>query len=205
MNFLSYLEFDNTQHNLLAGLGWDQNAQGKGSFFRSHDDLDLCCCLMSKDYTLIDFITPTSPKTNEYRLEILHTGDHQTGEAPGEDEELHFNLKKLNADVCYVVFLVKAKKGTDFRKVQKPYCVFMDGSTYKNFLHVDVDPAKIDASYDAGENIQFVSAVLRRWVGQSLDGDDWTLLPVEKFIKAVDAEGADFFEVQEIVKELYAT
>lgn len=202
MNFLSYLEFDNPQQNLLAGLGWDENPKGKG-FFRAQHDLDFCCCLMSKNFDLIDFINPKSPKRDDYRLQILHTGDHQSGDAPGEDEELHFNLRNLDGDICYVVFLVKAKKGTDFRDVQKPYCTFLDGNTYKKFLDVDLNASQIEPSFDGSADVQFIPAVLRRWVGDSLGGDSWTLLPVEKFIDEAISEGGDFFEIKKVVQELY--
>ncbi|MFK7840256.1 MAG: TerD family protein [Bdellovibrionales bacterium] len=202
MNLMSYLEFDNPQQNLLAGLGWDENPDGKG-FFKQNHDLDFCCCLMSSDLTLIDFISPQSPKRNEYRLQVMHSGDHQTGDAPGEDEELHFNLKKLDSDIHYIVFLVRAKKGTDFRDVQKPYCTFLDGSTYKKFLDVDLQANQMPSDFSDPSQLQYVPAVMKRWLGESLDGDSWTLLPVEKFIGATDNEGADFFEVKDVIEELY--
>lgn len=193
-----YLEFDNKQQNFLVGLGWEENPQGSGFFKRQHD-LDLCCCLMRDDFNLVDFITPSDPKASDYRFEVLHTGDHKTGDSPGEDEELHLNLRKLNAEVCYVVFLVKAKKGTALKDVSGANCVFMDGATYKKFLSLALDPGR----RGAGDDAQYVAAILRRWTGKTLDGDLWTLVPVDEYLQCKGETGWDFFDIKEIVEGKY--
>jgi stress response protein SCP2 len=193
-----FLEFDNAQHNLLVGLGWDQNPKGSGLFASNHD-VDLACCLLDKDFNLVDFLTPSSPKRDEYRFEILHTGDHKSGESPGEDEELHINLRKLNPDIVYITFLLRTKGSTRLADVKNLYCVFMDGGSYRKFLNLNLKAQ----SFKEYDNPQFLAAVLKRWTGKTLDGDLWTLKPVEKTLNQSDNIGADFWNVRAAIEEVY--
>ncbi|MCB1782920.1 MAG: TerD family protein [Alphaproteobacteria bacterium] len=201
MSGIDYIEFDNPQQNFLAGLGWEAKPVKKGSFFSESHDLDLCCCMMSKEFNLIDFISPTDLKKKDYQFQILHTGDHKTGNSPGEDEELHFNLRKLAPEIFYIVFIVRIKGDTSFQDIEKSYCIYMDGGSYRSFLKTEINEP---SQNEGGQKIQYVSAVLKRWTGKSLDGDFWSLNPIEKFIPATENKiESDFLEIKPIIEGIY--
>lgn len=202
---IEYLEFDNAQQNFLAGLGWEEKPDGRKGLFSSGHNLDLCCCLMTKEFNLIDFISPSDPKIGEYRFQIMHTGDHRTGSSPGEDEEIHINLSKLDPEICYLAFVVQAQGSTDFDAVEKPGCVFMDGGSYRVFLRMDIKAAPRDRKPAAGRSAQYVAAVLRRWAGRSLEGDSWTLQPAGWFVeRSNQGYAGDFWHVKSAVEEIYS-
>lgn len=199
-----FLQFDNQNQSFLAGLGWDKDQKASSELFNKNNDLDLCCYLFSKDYRYIDFISPSDPKTSKYRFEILHTGDHKTGDAGGEDEEFHINLKRLNNDIQYIAFTVQAKGILLFDDVKKPYCKFMDGATFQTFLNINLqDYVNTKDSLGEHKNLQFLTAYLMRVPSDNLDGDDWYLCSVEKFVDAekVNSGQSDFFKVRDIIKE----
>ncbi len=199
-----FLQFDSNNQNFLAGLGWDKDQKASYKFFNKNNDLDLCCYLFTKDYKYIDFISPSEPKVSEYRFEILHSGDQKTGDIDGEDEEFNINLKRLNSDVYYIVFTVQAKNDLLFNGINKPYCKFMDGSTFKTFLDIDLqEQGKHNGAGVDDSAIQFLTAYLMRVPSDNLDGDNWYLCNIEKFVdvEKVNSGQSDFFKVRDIIKE----
>ncbi|MEZ5919568.1 MAG: hypothetical protein R3D66_06655 [Alphaproteobacteria bacterium] len=75
----------------------------------------------------------------------------------------------------------------------------MDGGSYRKFLNLNLT-AQLFKGYD---NPQFLAAVLKRWTGKTLDGDLWTLKPVEKMLNQSDNIGADFWSIRAAIEEVY--
>ena len=60
---------------------------------------------------------------------LTHSGDNQTGEGDGDDEQLKVNLQDIPAHVTQIIFVVNIyTKGFTFKSVRNPYCRIFDES-----------------------------------------------------------------------------
>lgn len=198
-----FLEFDNPLSQFFAGLQWEANPQAGGGVFHlfaHHHDLDISCVLLDKDRSVVDVITPMAPKTNQYRLQVLHTGDHQTGNSDLEDEEIRINLKTLDSGIHHVLFAVSNKGKAGFEDVDAPFCHFMDSSTFRRFFSVDLRQHPVPRDV-YGDHVYFCAAMLNRLPLNRIEGDDWSLTPLLKYVTG-NQEGPHEMDVTSLVNSL---
>jgi stress response protein SCP2 len=189
------LAFDSPAQQFYAGLQWDAHPGKKGilSLFNTTDDLDLSCILVDAQQNVIDCITPSNPRTGEYQLQILHTGDGRDGKTSYDDEEVRINLAKLDPAVGGIIFLVSSKNGHPLPSIEKPLCHFVEGTSYRKFLSVDLKQYA-----PKGEATPFAVAYLRRTPAPGAPADGWTLSPLLKYADSPRVRGNE----QAIVKAL---
>lgn len=87
---------------IVVGLGWEENTFDGADF-----DLDASAIMLGENgkvRTPADFIFYGQPESA--CGSIRSTGDNQTGDADGDDEQLIVDMSKIPADVKKVVFVV---------------------------------------------------------------------------------------------------
>ncbi len=105
---------------VIMGLGWD--AVQKKSFFSKTTsiDLDASCALFDADKNIVDVVYFGQLKSKDGS--IIHTGDNQTGEGDGDDEQILVNLSQIPQNIQAVVFTVNSYRGQTFNEVENAYC-----------------------------------------------------------------------------------
>jgi tellurium resistance protein TerZ len=110
---------------VVMGLGWDP-VKKKG-FFRTkavNIDLDASCALFDENKNPVDFVWFGQLKSRDGS--IVHTGDNLTGEGEGDDEQIIVELKRVPANVKFLIFTVNSFRGQSFNEVENAYCRLVD-------------------------------------------------------------------------------
>lgn len=111
------------------GLGWDTNHSTTGTDF----DLDSSVFILGSnkkliaDEYLVFYNNLISPDGS-----VEHTGDNQTGQGDGDDEEIKIDLSKINPDaseLCIIVTIHDAEgRRQNFGQVRNSYVRIFDES-----------------------------------------------------------------------------
>lgn len=120
---------------VFMGLGWDpvQKKSGfLGALFGSSGgggsiDLDASVIMLDSAKTVIDTVSFSQLRSKDGS--ILHGGDNLTGDGDGDDEVIHVDLKKLPANVQYLVFTVNSFRGQTFNEVENAFARLVDETT----------------------------------------------------------------------------
>jgi len=143
------------------GAGWDTTG--------GEADLDLCLLqhrgrgAAATDGDLIYYANLTSAG-------ITHTGDNQTGEGDGDDENVRMNLADLPADVTAVSIGIVAYSATDFGSVDNIHLEGRAGDAENGSGLFGADFS------ETGNNTCLVAARLERQ-----DDGEWTVVNTSEF------------------------
>ncbi|WP_327139813.1 TerD family protein [Nocardia sp. NBC_01327] len=122
-----------TLESVAVALGWDPAEFGvveqpdgmPVEVFRF--DLNLAALLFSGD-RLVDVVFHDQLISQDGS--VRHTGDNQTGEGPGDNEVIVFDLVRMAPEVTMVIVVVTSYTGQSFANIDNAYCRFVDaGST----------------------------------------------------------------------------
>lgn len=127
-------EAGNTLTQVTMGLGWDPVKKGGllGGLFGSSGgaiDLDASCMLFDDTGKPVDLVWFRQLKSRDGS--IVHTGDNQTGEGDGDDEQIIVNLEHIPANIKTLIFTVNSFTGQTFDLVESAYCRMVDSKTNK--------------------------------------------------------------------------
>lgn len=141
--------------SIIMGLGWD--VAQKGGFFnklRGGDsiDLDASCLMFDTNKQPVDVVWFQQLRSNDGS--IVHTGDNQTGEGDGDDEQIIVDLTRVPANVKTLVFTVNSFTGQNFSDVENAYCRIVDKTTGK-------EVAKYNLSAQGTHTAQVMAKVYR--------------------------------------------
>ncbi len=174
---------------LAFGLGWDvkqsfsKGVLGIGSGKRKRAvDLDASCLLFDGNKELVDQVW-----FQQYQSEggaVVHSGDNQSGSAPGADEIIHVNLSKLPDKVQTLVFTVTCFSELSFDKVDNAFISLVDTVTR-------AEEARFDLAVEGGQHTALVIGKLTR------RGSDWVFTAL-----GVEGEGHTFVKLLPLIKTL---
>lgn len=150
------------------GLGWGQNLFNTGHSFDLDGSVFVCKddpsapagARLISDKHFIFYNNLTDPSGA-----IVHSGDNQNGNAPGDDESVTIDLAMLPAEVTHLSFIAtiheaEARK-QNFGQVSGAAIRLYDDTTGAELAHYD-----LEGDYAASTAIQFGSLVRR-------DNGDW--------------------------------
>lgn len=163
---------------LMVGLSWDPNEQRHGTLggIRPHN-LDLSCAVLDKDLQVIDRVSATDPKREQYKMQIFHKGDNQSGGADFEDEEILVTFANLDADIAHLAFIVSSVDGVAFSDVKNGACAFLDYVSLTPLLELD---------FSAVKTAHVLTGLVRRD-----DQGRWWLSAVQADLPSCDALGIE--------------
>ena len=123
---------------MTIGLGWDANSTDTGGGF----DLDASIFLVGANGKTLndsDFVFYNNLKSNDGSVE--HTGDNQTGEGGGDDEQVKVILSKVSADIQEINFVVTIHdgEGKNFGQVANAFIRIVDDASNKEILLYELD------------------------------------------------------------------
>jgi tellurium resistance protein TerD len=156
---------------MTIGLGWNPRATDGQGF-----DLDAIAFLLNatdKVRTDTDFIYFNNKKSADGSVE--HTGDNQTGEGEGDDEQLIVDVSKVPADVNKIVFCVTIYQGTErkqnFGQVSDAFIRIIDNNDQKEVARFDLsEDGSTETAMVFGELYKNNSEWKFRAVGQGFNG-----------------------------------
>lgn len=135
---------------VIVGLGWDTNKYDGGQDF----DLDSSVFLLNgegKTASEADFVFYNNTKGAGGAVE--HTGDNQTGEGEGDDEQVKVNLSAIPASIEKATFAITIHdsegRGQNFGQVSNSYVRIVNGDTDEELIR-----------YDLGEDFSIETAVV---------------------------------------------
>lgn len=112
-----------------VGLGWDTNTGASGADF----DLDASVFMLGENGKLVAdeyFVFYNNMQSPDGA--VSHTGDNQTGDGDGDDEQLIVDLTKVDArvkEICVVVTIHEAEsRKQNFGQVRNSFIRVVDGS-----------------------------------------------------------------------------
>lgn len=124
----------------VIGLGWDTNSSSTGSSF----DLDASVFVLGENKKLLSdehFIFYNNLKSPDGAVE--HTGDNQTGDGDGDDEQINVDLSKINAqaaEICIVVTIHDADtRKQNFGQVRNAFMRIIDPATNNEILKYELE------------------------------------------------------------------
>ena len=136
---------------LAFGLGWDVRTEeskgvlGIGSKKRQRAvDLDASCLLFNANKELVDQVW-----FQQYQSKcgaVSHTGDNQSGDAPGADEVIHVNLSRVPEGVQTLVFTVTCFSELNFTKIDNAFIYVTDSVENQELARFDLAEAGGDHS-----------------------------------------------------------
>ena len=108
--------------SIALGLRWD--------FIGAEPvDLDASCVAFDEEGTCLDVVFFNHLKS-EPPVYMEHTGDNQTGEDDGDDDEtLILNMNMIPSNVHYIMVCVTSYTGADFTLVEKASCRLLNLAT----------------------------------------------------------------------------
>lgn len=141
---------------IVMGLGWDAfviKEEKVGGFFGFGKskvgqvkkipmdvDLDASCLLLDGSGQVIDVIYFGSPELRSRCGNVIHTGDNQTGDGDGDDEQIKVNLAKLSPNIKHVVFTVNAyTSSVSFNNVENAFCRIFNDADGKEMVRTELD------------------------------------------------------------------
>lgn len=102
---------------IVVGLGWDID--------EGEVDLDVSAVLLDQEGIDMEAVFFGRPESEEHG--IIHTGDNETGEGEGDDEQIIVGLDTIGPKVHQVFFVVNIySPHKSFRQVAAPYCRVID-------------------------------------------------------------------------------
>jgi tellurium resistance protein TerD len=124
----------------VIGLGWDTNSADTGAGF----DLDASVFLLGDNKKLVAddfFVFYNNRKSPEGSVE--HTGDNQTGDGDGDDEQIKIDLSKADprvSEICIVVTIHEAAaRRQNFGQVRNSFIRILDSATNAEILKYELD------------------------------------------------------------------
>jgi tellurium resistance protein TerD len=156
---------------MTIGLGWNPRATDGQAF-----DLDAIAFLLGandKVRTDTDFIFFNNKKSADGSVE--HTGDNQTGEGAGDDEQLIVDVSKVPEDVSKVVFCVTIYQGGErkqnFGQVSDAFIRIVDNNDQKEVARFDLsEDSSTETAMVFGELYKNNGEWKFRAVGQGFNG-----------------------------------
>lgn len=183
------LSFESDDQKLLVGLSWEPNEEQKGSALLGKryipHDVDVSCALYDAAGGLIDHITPTDAKRDQYKQLVFHSGDHTTGGSDFEDEDIQIWLGRLPETIASVAVFVSTKGELQFHQVNALKIQMMDGVSLQVFAETDLSAASPFEGSDYGD-WQYCAYVLKRdgagWVLAASDVYGQSVASIEKYL-----------------------
>ncbi|HEY8893166.1 MAG TPA: TerD family protein [Niastella sp.] len=124
----------------VIGLGWDTNSSSTGTSY----DLDASIFILGENKKLLSdehFIFYNNLKTPDGSVE--HTGDNQTGDGDGDDEQINVDLSKIDAkatEICIVVTIHDAElRRQNFGQVRNSFVRVFDPSTNNEIIKYELE------------------------------------------------------------------
>lgn len=124
----------------VIGLGWDTNASTTGSSY----DLDASVFVLGENKKLLSdehFVFYNNLKTPDGSVE--HTGDNQTGDGDGDDEQINVDLSKIDAkatEICIVVTIHDAdSRKQNFGQVRNSFVRVFDPSNNSEIIKYELE------------------------------------------------------------------
>lgn len=177
------LSFSGDISKLMVGLEWDPNEEEKGvvSVIKPHN-LDLSCAVFDTDMSVVDIITPTHPKRDEYKGQIFHKGDALDGGADFEDEEILVTMDTLDAEIKAISFMVSTNDHVDIASVKNGICRFQDAISLSPFVEIKLSEfiSKKDSVSIPRQEHFFAGIIMRA------EGDKWVLKDTQFVLPALD-------------------
>jgi tellurium resistance protein TerD len=122
------------------GLGWDTNSSSTGSAF----DLDASVFILGENKRLLAdeyFVFYNNLKSPDGAIE--HTGDDQTGEGDGDNEQIKIDLSKIDSkatEICVVVTIHEAEnRRHNFGQVRNSFIRIFDTATNNDLLNYELE------------------------------------------------------------------
>lgn len=188
------LFFENGGSKLSVGLSWEPLASSEnaaGSTPLKVHNADLSCVVLDADYNAIDLLTPQSPKREEYRQKLYHSGDQIGGGSLFEDEEIQIWLDHVDESISGLVFLVSTKGALYFDEMNLPDCKIMDGISWASFFTADLAHVARPTMEVGWYNWYYaVAAVLRNPARK----DEWAVTPMGFYV-------SDYKDVSKMLQE----
>ena len=177
------LSFSGDIRKLMVGLEWDPNEEEKGviSTVKPHN-LDLSCAVFDSGMSVVDIITPTHPKREEYKGQIFHKGDALDGGADFEDEEILVTIDSLGDDINAIGFMVSTNDHVDIASVNNGICRFQDAISLSPFVEI-----KLSEFVSKKDNVN-IPRQEHFFAGMIIRGDDdkWVLKDAQFILPALD-------------------
>ena len=124
--------------NILIGLGWDARATDGAQF-----DLDASLFMLQESGKVrndSDFIFYNNTKSSDGSVE--HTGDNQTGEGEGDDEQIKVNLAGVPSDITLLAVGVTIHdadtRGQNFGMVSSAFIRVVNGDNNTEIARYDL-------------------------------------------------------------------
>ena len=124
----------------VIGLGWDTNASTTGSSY----DLDASVFVLGENKKILSdehFVFYNNLKTPDGSVE--HTGDNQTGDGDGDDEQINVDLSKIDAkatEICIVVTIHDAdSRKQNFGQVRNSFVRLFDPSNNSEIIKYELE------------------------------------------------------------------
>jgi len=122
------------------GLGWDTNTSSTGTGF----DLDASVFILGDNKKIISdahFVFFNNLKSPDEA--VIHTGDNQTGDGDGDDEQIKIDLTKINAsvkEICIVVTIHEAEtRRQNFGQVRNSFIRIVDDSNNTELVKYELE------------------------------------------------------------------
>lgn len=111
------MDLPQAMQKIVVGLGWDCD--------EGEVDLDVSAVLLDEQGVDLEAVFFGRPESEEHG--IVHTGDNETGEGEGDDEQIIVGLDTIGPKVNQVFFVVNIySPHKSFRQVASPYCRVID-------------------------------------------------------------------------------
>lgn len=119
---------------LRIGLGWDP-ADGAAEDV----DLDLCCIVFDRACNALELVHFNHLTSNDGI--ITHSGDHRTGDGPGDDEAVHIAYANLHREVHALAFVATSYTRDGFERVRNVRVRAMLADTMQQLFEEPVNVA----------------------------------------------------------------
>ena len=146
-------------NKIKIGLGWDVRVTDGAGY-----DLDASAFLLSesgKVRSSADFIFYNQLKSADGS--VIHTGDNQTGEGEGDDEEILVTLNSVTPDIQKITFVVTIhdaeKNNQNFGQISSAFIRIVNNENNEEI-------ARFDLSEDASTNTAMIFGELYRHSGE---------------------------------------
>jgi tellurium resistance protein TerZ len=123
---------------IIMGLGWDAKKSGFLGFGRREQsiDLDASCVLFDEGRRVLDTVWWKQLRSQDGSIE--HTGDNQTVDGDGDDEQVIVDLARVPPTVKSLVFVVNSFTGQSFAEIENAACRVVDGSNGRELARYDL-------------------------------------------------------------------
>lgn len=122
------------------GLGWDTNSSSTGSAF----DLDASVFILGENKKILSdqhFVFYNNLKSPNEAL--VHTGDNQTGDGEGDDEQILVDLSKIEdaaSEICIVITIHDAiVRSQNFGQVRNSFIRIVDTASNEELLKYELE------------------------------------------------------------------